>query len=348
MFGKEKSSERIEREACEWLAVLNSDRGTAEETARFRTWLQADPLHEEVYERVRGVWEELAALKDFAGIPDADTSSTRQPLHEGGESRFRNHRTWFRGDRLFRAAAVICIVTAMALMAAYLISTQNLRAGNGEVATQTAEIREVTLPDGSTVTVGAQSAIEVHYGEVVRRVDLMAGEAFFSVNKDPSRPFIVSTANAEIRVTGTQFDVRRADEALEVAVLRGKVEVRARQGKSAGPRRLLTSNQKIRIIPNAALPEPRSLGREKPGAWRQGRLIYEDTRLSEVIADANRYYNGNILIDSQSLGDLMVSAAFRSDQIDKMMQTLAAVLPISVKKLSNGDILLRRKSAAAD
>jgi len=329
VFRKESNNERVEREACEWLALMNSDSSTADETAGFQTWLRADPLHEDVYERVRNVWGELGTLEDIA-----------MPSYHAAPRQSRR--------RLIAAAAALCLASAAALVAVYLTSTGGTGSGNGEVATQTAEIRDVTLPDGSIVTVGAQSAIEVHYGGSVRRVDLMAGEAFFSVTKDPSRPFIVSTANADIRVTGTQFDVRRSSESLEVAVLQGRVEVRARQGESAGLHRLLTSKQKIRIIPNAALPEPRELGHDMPGAWRQGRLVYEDTRLSEVIADADRYYDGNIFIDSQGLGDLMVSAAFRADQIDKMMQTLAAVLPISVRKLSNGDILLRRKTTAAD
>lgn len=311
---------------------MNSDGRTPGETARFQAWLRADPRHEDVYDRVRGVWGDLAALQDPAAAAEAAWAVPKRPAR----------RRWLA------AAAALCIATAAGLAAAYLTTATGPASGNGEVATQTAEIRDVTLPDGSIVTVGAQSAIEVHYTRGERRVDLMAGEAFFNVAKDPSRPFIVSTASAEIRVTGTQFDVRRADTALEVAVLRGRVEVRSRQGESAGRHRLLTSNQKIRIIPNTALPEPRELGHATPGAWRQGRLVYEDTRLSEVIADADRYYDGNILIDSQGLGDLMVSAAFRADQIDQMMQTLAAALPISVKKLSNGDILLRRKGIPAD
>ena len=76
--------------------------------------------------------------------------------------------------------------------------------------------------------------------------------------------------------------------------------------------------------------------------WRKGRLIYENASLSEVISDADRYFPGNIILDTEDLHDLPVTAAFRTDQIQEMMDTISIVLPVTARTLSNGDIVIRR------
>ena len=79
-----------------------------------------------------------------------------------------------------------------------------------EFSTRTAEVREVTLHDESVVTLGALSAIESGFSAKLRgKVELLSGEAFFAVEKDENRPFVVHVGDAEVRVLGTKFDVRR-------------------------------------------------------------------------------------------------------------------------------------------
>jgi len=344
---------RIEQQACKWLATMNSDNRSDAEVCQFREWLAADLRHPIVYDELKTIWSELVYLRGtiepesyrhpaFFSLPQTLTALLGKP------------------DPLCRTRRPLltAILASLLLIAIFAGIIFNPFTGvvpeldlNDEYATQIAEISALDLPDGTTVTLGAASAIEVDYGENERRIDLVSGEAFFSVVSDTSRPFIVTTADTEIRVVGTQFDVRRSAEGVRIAVLEGTVEVlHKRKQFNSDPekppvvRQILTSRQQLSTSGNAgAEGKPRQIVEALPGAWRNGRLIYEQATLSEVISDADRYYSGNILIDTDDLRTLTVSAAFRTSQIEEMMKALSSMLPVSVKKLSNGDIVLRRK-----
>ncbi len=86
------------------------------------------------------------------------------------------------------------------------------------------ERRTIALQDGSEVELGAATAINVSFSTNERRIKLLAGEAFFTVAKDPSRPLIVAAGNGEVKVLGTSFDVKVAD-VITVAVASSAVEV---------------------------------------------------------------------------------------------------------------------------
>jgi transmembrane sensor len=83
----------------------------------------------------------------------------------------------------------------------------------------------VTLPDGSVLQLNTDSVVETAYSPTERRVRLKKGEAFFSVAKNPQRPFWVDVGAVSVRAVGTAFNVRFRPEAVEVLVKEGKVSV---------------------------------------------------------------------------------------------------------------------------
>jgi transmembrane sensor len=338
-----KNIEFIEKQCYEWLSIMNSDCKTPEEVNQFEIWLAADEQHQQVYQEVNSLWSELPALQG-----EIDPASYQSI----GKTGF-----WEKLSLALAAATrpIQPAVGALSLLVAlfvglYMADPLSLIKKDDDYSTQTAEIRDIELVDNSIVTLGASSAIEVEFTESERRVELLSGEAFFSVEKDEARPFVVKVADAEIRVVGTKFDVRRSQEGVRVSVLEGIVEViQTREEIINGvltpvrTTKIVTAEEKIRATPDGELTEIQPIIRERLGAWRKGRLIYEDAKLSEVISDADRYFSGNIIIDTDDLRGLPVSAAFRTDQIQEMMKTLSMVLPVSIKTLSNGDIVIRRR-----
>lgn len=349
MSMKEANTEKIDKQACTWLSIMNSDRKTDAELAEWRAWLEMDPQHQTAYDQVNLLWSDLEGLQNIFAPEDYqvnDTLTLWQRLSLLGQSA-KTICIQYRPIQFGFAASLLLVVY---MLWPYFISPAYNDDFNGEYATHTAELRNINLLDGSTVTLGALSAIEVKYSDTERRVELVSGDAFFSVVKYPGRPFIVATTNADIRVVGTKFDVRRSSDGVRISVLEGRVEViqiRARQidGVRAPETitQVLTANQQLYAGNDINQAKPQVIETALPGAWRDGRLIYEKAKLSVVISDADRYYDGNIIIDTIDLKDLPVSAAFRTDQINEMMDTLSAVLPISVTRLSNGDIILRRR-----
>ena len=324
MLNRKKSLTRIEKQACEWLAVMRSDCKTAGEVEQFRAWLEADARHQAAYDEVYAHWLELSGLREMID----PASYQEQGAPRAGQR--------FAAIALTRPALA---AAAGALLTVALLFALTMRPpAAGDYTTSTAEIKEVQLPDASQATLGALSAMEVAYSATERRVALIAGEAFFAVEPDAARPFVVVVADAEVRALGTKFEVRRSRAGVRVSVLEGKVEVTQTR---LSAKRVLAAQERVRVEPSGRLSEIQPVRQSRPGLWRQGRLVYENATLSEVMSDADRYYAGNIIIDAEDLRTLPVSAAFRTDQIQEMMDALSLSLPISVRQLSNGDLVIR-------
>lgn len=248
-------------------------------------------------------------------------------------------------------------------------------------ATGIAEVRDIRLSDGSDVTLGASSSLAVAFRRHERRVTLTSGVAFFSVVKNPSRPFVVLVGDEEVRDVGTKFEVRRGPTGMRVSVLEGIVEVmpvpkpatetgrEARHSSRLARRitlassaaihdrtpvapllpigdersgaRILTAGSQLTIGPNGVIPEPQVMPSVEPAAWRYGRLVYVDTPLKDIIADANRYSREPIEIGDARVANTRVSITYPSDQVEQMVSALAHSLSLEVERREGGGILLK-------
>ena len=238
---------------------------------------------------------------------------------------------------------------AALILAAVFLFDSNL-SGLGDVEryeTAVSEIQTLSLADGSTVTLGANSQIEVSFSEGKRWVDLNRGQAFFDVSKDPARPFYVATSSATVRVVGTRFDVRRNRDKIKVTVEEGIVGVvrsarttdRVNTDKPTSSQQLLAGEQ-LRVN-SQGMSEVTPV--EAVASWRDGRLVYRNARLAEVIADANRYYKGTITLGAVHLENLEVTTSYSVDQVDTMVSMLEQSLPLVVHREAGGRVLILPK-----
>src|SRR5262249_53251968 len=128
------------------------------------------------------------------------------------------HWRTFLSSPYLKAASFVIVCLAAA--AAYWW------AGNPVYSTDIGEQRTIALKDGSRVELNARSKIKVLYSKERRSIELIEGQALFSVAKDPTRPFVVSSGNARVRAVGTQFDLYRKPVGTVVTVVEGRVAVR--------------------------------------------------------------------------------------------------------------------------
>lgn len=203
-------------------------------------------------------------------------------------------------------------------------------------------VHETVLPDGSRVTLGPESRIDVQFVADARRVTLVGGDAFFSVTKDPARPFFVSVGEVQIRVVGTQFEVRERSDAVSVAVAEGTVEV-SRPEQPSIPVRKLTRGETGLATRAGQLVTVQHIDPSTIGAWRDGRLVYDNVELRDVIADANRYTQAKIVIADEAIADVRVTTAYPTSQVDQMLETLERAFPIEVERLKDGGTVLHAR-----
>ncbi|KCZ48468.1 hypothetical protein HY17_16590 [Hyphomonas sp. CY54-11-8] len=348
MSERVKSEEELEAEAAEWFTTMHSGDADSETRERFEAWLHGDRAHKIAYREFEQVYRDLDYVSSEAGV-DVDEALGRRKSVWAALFPEWLRKPAFVGGAALAAVAAIGLVVVSNIQTP--VSTPTVVAAP-EFQTQVAEIRELTLEDGTVVTLGAKSRIETEFTATRRQVTLLDGEAFFEVTKDPDRPFFVAAQDTLVRVVGTKFDVKRSADIVHVSVLEGVVEVMkpgdieeaiVSDDTSGIDKQVLTAGDRVSAARRVALPQAKQVEQIEPGAWRKGRLAYEDASLAEIVSDLNRYYDRPIRIASSDVGDMRATMAFQTAEIDQVFDVMEAIYPVTIDKPASGEITVRRK-----
>jgi len=192
----------------------------------------------------------------------------------------------------------------------------------------------VTLPDGSTVKMNANTKIEYpgHFAADARRVKL-SGEAFFEVTRDTAQPFIIETDNASVEVLGTSFNVSAYPEAglVEVNVETGKVKLTQHPiGSSVRKFVLLPAGERGWLTTQDG-----KLGHDTKlatnySAWITKELIFQRTPLDEAFAVLENTYHVKIKMENPEIGKIPYTANFANLKLDYIVEVMARTHKLKV------------------
>lgn len=183
-----------------------------------------------------------------------------------------------------------------------------------------------TLPDGSKVVMNAGSHLRYaqNFEGSTRAVQLI-GEAYFDVSPDAAKPFVIQSGALSTTVLGTSFNISAypGSRRQSVTVLSGKVSVR----DTASHRALtLLPKQKAVFVPGSAGLTAETLANaENEIAWQQGKLVFDDTPLSEVAEKLSRRYGVQVVLGNDRLALCRFNGQFDREPLDvilKMITTL--------------------------
>lgn len=284
---------QIEKQAIAWFTRMNG-RPSPADREDFARWLGASTAHEQHYANVQRLWTDLGPLSD--AVERREATALAGPLQKIEELRRQRSRG--------RLAAGAVLGLALCLMTGWLWLERPhlLQDWQADYATARAEQRSLTLADGSTVLLDADSAVAVDLKATERRVELIRGTAFFSVVPGQS-PFIVAARNGEARVLGTRFEVAAEDREVSVTLDSGSVEVALRDGAGS----LVLKPGESVAYGAAGLGSAHAVDLAEATAWRQGRYIFTNARLADVLERIGRYRGGRILVTSGALAERRVS-----------------------------------------
>lgn len=183
--------------------------------------LASDSAYTRAFQHVEQSW---------AGIGKHSASAELIALREQALARARrsNSRRWRLAARPWwrrvevRAAAVAASLLFL-LTAAYQWAPFGLRPG--EYRTTVAEQRMIELEDHSRIALDAATLLKVRFSDNARIVELIEGQAQFSVARDPQRPFKVQVGERTIVALGTKFTVEYIDREFNIAMFEGRVAV---------------------------------------------------------------------------------------------------------------------------
>ena len=187
-----------------------------------------------------------------------------------------------------------------------------------------------TLGDGSVVDMAAASQLTVLFSADKRQVVQGLGAAYFAVAKDKQRPFEVRLDQASVVAVGTEFNIDRDPDLIDITVYEGAVQV---QASAAGPSQLLKSGERIRIQQNK-LSEVQKVDLQQLVDWRSGWIEIEDESLAYLLHRLNRSASVPVSASAE-VADLRVAGRF---ELANTQQTLSA-LERNAKKVSADRLL---------
>jgi transmembrane sensor len=315
--------------AAQWFARLNDDDASEADWRACEAWLSADAAHANALARLDRIWVELddMAPQAIAALDGAARPIPFAPRRKAAPPR----RGWlYAGAGLAAGLAV-----AVAGVANWpQTPTEAYAAAAGQT-------RQVALADGSKVWLNAETHLRARLGHHLRRVELADGEAAFDVTHDPARPFEITVGDRDVRVVGTQFDLRRRDGEITLTVRRGVVEVRPAGEPQAAPTRVV-AGQRLTHHEGTAnsvllIAEP-----EAAFAWTEGRLVYSAAPLSEVASDLSRSLGVPVRVADAATGQLRFSGVLEIDEKGAVLRRLQAFAPVRAEPSGGGYVLSRR------
>ncbi|EJL38236.1 Fe2+-dicitrate sensor, membrane component [Caulobacter sp. AP07] len=313
--------------AIDWLVLLQGDTVTEDDWRAFDAWLTASPAHALAYDQAQAFDQRLdldARLVERAPSVTATASTNVIALRPT-----RRVWLWSAGS----AIAAAFVAGAVLLPGSGLLGGRETR-----YVTGVGERRTIALEDGTRIELNAASRLTVRFERNARHVRMDDAQAFFDVAKDSRRPFLIEAGDTQVRVVGTRFDVRHRDGQVAVAVQRGLVEVRP---ASAAPVRL-RPGQGLSHVEGQDDARVATVPVDEVTGWRQGRLIYRDRPLSEIVGDLNRLFPRPVKLADARAADMRLSGVLIVDEQDAMVGRLSHLLPVRTTT-TNDAIVIRAR-----
>jgi len=295
-------------EAAEWLMRLSESEVSDADRAAFEHWRTSSP------ERYRAWTRAELLLSKLGGLPPAlAMSALDRPANPGRRAALGKLATLF----------------ALAPLAWGGWKLNERQQWSADYRAAIGERRELTLADGSRITLNTDTAIDVSFDSRERLLRLRRGEILVQTAPDQAssaRPFLVDTAEGRMQALGTRFSVRESAGRTHLAVLEGAVKVQLKDNRRTG-RLVVAAGQRTgfsALAFDGLAPADTSVP-----AWTHGMLMADNMRLADFLEELARHRSGIVRCDP-AIADLRISGAFPVSDTRRTLNMLAQTYPLNV------------------
>jgi transmembrane sensor len=365
------------REAQEWFQELP----TAGRSRRleFARWIKYSPEHLKAYLQVTSLETELTGLKAAKEL-DLESVLSRLStnvvvLPGGSESPFKGGtaaQSWAMAPISPRRRALLfaaLLSAALGLMlGAQLVRWHSDKLNHAQLTTDIGQRRSFELPDGSSIQLNTDTAVQLHYATDHRGITLLKGEAWIQVAFDSKRPFAVEVGSVRIQDVGTVFTVRADAHQVTVYVIDGRVRLSTVPSESSGAGtsshggnssrndspetrvlEIARGEEAVLTVGAEGVPQVQRTHTltpkesEKRLAWMQGKLILTGEGLPEVVREINRYHRQKVVIGDPALEQVKMGGTIDPANNDYrvIVHALSAGCPIDIDDSDPAVVRLR-------
>src|SRR5690554_2690100 len=311
-------------------------------------WAKTDAFNEE---STRQAFNDWSSFREFEST-DADEKfnllfdKIKQKINsDSGHNKKVKPRqvrimTW-----LTRAAAIL-LIPVLAFLLYTITENAELKNESAQIENLPVESLEIIAPVGSRTVVQLADGSEVHlnYGSRLkypqifsggyREVEL-SGEGYFDVAYNPDKPFIVKTGTMNVKALGTAFNVLAyaGHDAVETTLVNGKVVLE--KVDTGGEVKVIGSmvpGQHVNYDINTGLVTSSEGQIEKYIAWKDGKLIFDETSILKVAEKLGRMYNVDIEVANE-IKDYTYTVTFEDEPLFQILDLMTYATPVRYKAL---------------
>ncbi|MFT5851601.1 MAG: transmembrane sensor [Colwellia sp.] len=328
----------IDDEASIWLVRLDNGHLSDPSRKELKAWLSADKRHPIALKAMTDIWDDM---DEVLMLINNDSSKSLS--------------LWRLLNPVFEPFVLAASVSFLAIII-WLAMPINVQ--KSSYATLIGQQMSATFDDGSIIHLNTNSSIETEFSDEKRIIKLIKGEALFEVAHDPNRPFLVYAGDRLVQAIGTEFVIHLKSENIQVTVTDGKVKMSkvALNTKLTDIKELnnttiqkddvyLTKGEKVIVSSNQAPKltriEPDNIKRKL--SWLDGKLIFVNEELFDVIQEINRYVDIEIVLKDPSLHKTKISGRFNLEDSEALIEAIVISFNMKSERLDAKRILLTKK-----
>lgn len=334
-----RTSNTIDEEAAIWLVKLDNGNLSQEDKNDLRNWLSKDKKHQIALQAMADTWDDMDEMLNFNVSEDSAEKVSLMPVFAPF------------AKSIFLAASVCCFAIFLWLSTPQNVDTYTYQTSIGQQS-------DKRLDDGSMIHLNTNSHVEVAYTDDKRVIKLTKGEALFDVMHDPGRPFIVYAGNRLVQAVGTKFVVHLKPKKIEVIVTDGKVklsqvsadaslnDIRELDSVSINKGDLFVAKGEQAVAELDQAPELVDIHEsrlEQELSWLDGRLVFENEKLSDIIREINRYSDINIILNDADLNQLKISGRFELGDSKALIEAIELAFNVTSHPVDSKSVLLTKK-----
>ncbi len=310
------------------------------EQRQLQFWIAAAPENAVYFESCKQVFSSVDGLKNLHQV---DTVKAWEKLNARIEAEKTAKVIPLFKRGVFRAAASLLLITAMALILVYVF--QPAGAPPVLLATTATSVRK-DLPDGSKVILNKHTELSYGIGKSGTREVKLKGEAYFEVVHDEAKPFVVELGGIVIMDIGTAFNVKAVEgsDTIEVYVESGEVQFYYRNNSNSGLH--LQKGEKAiyrrssgsfhKFVPDI---------NENISSYTSKIFHFKAASLKDVLHQINAVYGSDIQLGNEMLGQCRLSVDFNQEDLEVIISIISETLDLQVERSGN-TILLKGNPCA--
>lgn len=337
--------------AADWVA-LNDAGLSAEQQDEFFEWLAADPKNSEIYSELTKVYRDLDIMVEWRPLHAIEPN----PDLLADQSKSPHRKQWWLAALGGMAAM---LVLSLFVPRRELSNSEGLNPVAMLAAGQVAQsYQRHVLEDGSVVELNRGAQVSVQFESSRRVLELVAGEAHFTVAKDPQRPFVVRADTVAVTAIGTEFNISLQDDQLEVIVTEGRIRLE--------PSAVLSVDDGVTEIPTLSVIRTLDAGqgfmlaKDSPGipwevadypgdlvveklAWKDELVDFSAISLAEVILEFNQRHQTQLFLGDAELADRTITGTLRLSNLEGFVELLSITQNIEAERHGRSKIVLHER-----